>query len=57
MALMDDPAQEESFMDYLREWLKFEMSWMEDMNFHIMLWGVPCGPTLSMVEPRAKGIM
>ena len=45
----------------LEEWIYRQMNYMYEQEYisegHISIWGVPCGPTLTMVYPvELKGI-
>lgn len=36
---------------WIRKEMLFMMQWELDMVYHEQYWGVPCGPTLTMVNP------
>jgi len=40
-----------SVSDWLADRIAFELEWRWICYMHEGMWGVPCGPTLSMVNP------
>lgn len=51
------PVARYIYTDLDRRYRK-RLHWEEPMIFHELWWGVPCGPTLSMVNPPVlRGIV
>lgn len=49
MSEIDDEIQRWIFTELSKIWHEYEMNFAYDM--HQDMWGVPCGPTLTMVYP------